>query len=207
MATLSLQGGMLAVAGKAFADGDPDKFLSGQDSWANICGKNNQQLLAGQNNSGLDLTDRPFLYNTQPSKENSILICVAECPTVADPGTLECDPTTQNCLDAGVCLGQGPYTISSETTADDAANSGCPPSIYNARALTSFYKVCYPTSPTTSISSFFIAAADSVVSSVNSFELVTEALGDLEKARLPLLYSGLIAVGLCFTLIVLTRLV
>ena len=117
-------------------------------SWDNICGidNTNRNGMLKTGNAGLDMTDRPHQYYTDPSDRKAMIICVKACPD-QDSYTTACvqnstGKPTAYCL--GFCL-NAPYAIHNVSVNDtfgtnsrDSANNGCPTEIrktYNAGIL------------------------------------------------------------------------
>ncbi len=76
-------------------------------SYGNVCGRSNSQVIAGINNSGLDLSDRKYLFYFQPSETGGLKICVSACPAA--------DGTALTASGDNLCLGQDPYLEGKET--------------------------------------------------------------------------------------------
>ena len=55
------------------------RLIHGHDSFGNLCGEKNTPAI-NNSNSGLDLTDRPYLYYFDPADEYALQLCVAACP-------------------------------------------------------------------------------------------------------------------------------
>lgn len=71
---------LIFIAAFAFVIGDPIRLAYGQDSFGNTCGKENEEL-GNMTFSGMDMTDRPFLFFLNMSNlRQSLKICVKECP-------------------------------------------------------------------------------------------------------------------------------
>lgn len=118
----SLTVGMIIIAGFAFQNGDPRRLIYGTDSWGNLCGVDNPNLVAGVPNSGLDFTNQRLLYYHDPSDSDALRVCVAACPNVDQTctGTGDCGTGAIN-----VCLTTNGYDNSGEPGAFD-----CPASVY-----------------------------------------------------------------------------
>ena len=112
-------GGLVVIAGLSVRSGDPRRIVFGTDSWGNLCGRNNRASI-NRMNSGLDLTNFPYLFYADPP--SGFRICVEECPTVdidcasnntACVNTGLCSNNTA-CVNTGLCLNspQSPYGIS-----------------------------------------------------------------------------------------------
>ncbi|XP_063044119.1 choline transporter-like protein 1 [Engraulis encrasicolus] len=78
--------GMGSICGFTVATGGAARLVFGYDSYGNTCGQNNEQL-EGVRLSGLDHTDRRFVFFLDPCnidivqrKIRSMALCVAECP-------------------------------------------------------------------------------------------------------------------------------
>eukprot|EP01147_Barroeca_monosierra_P009697 gene9697-1906_t len=80
MIFLAFWGGMFAIAGIAFSEGNPVRMLNGYDSFGNICGRKNDPVISS-NNSGLDMINRPFVFFYNPSNSDALRLCVSSCPT------------------------------------------------------------------------------------------------------------------------------
>jgi hypothetical protein len=52
---------MIVICGFALHNGQPQRLVYGHDSFGNLCGERNHKVLAGNLNSGLDLSNRSFL--------------------------------------------------------------------------------------------------------------------------------------------------
>lgn len=98
--------------------------MYGADSWDNICGYDNSRRpgseLIRSSNAGLDMTNRPHQYYTDPKSDSAPILCVEECPTrttleKAYPGfkgnkksQITCDPYDSYCQ--RFCMGPGAPT-------------------------------------------------------------------------------------------------
>ncbi|KAJ3105822.1 hypothetical protein HDU97_007466 [Phlyctochytrium planicorne] len=75
--------GMIIVAQTGIKYGDPNKIIKPRDSWGNYCG------LGPRNNSGPDLSDKPYVYFFNPISPSLMpAVCVKECPTVSGAATV-----------------------------------------------------------------------------------------------------------------------
>lgn len=71
---------LIFIAAFAFVIGDPTRLAYGQDSFGNTCGKQNEEL-GNMTFSGMDMTDRPYLFFLNMSNlRQSLKICVKKCP-------------------------------------------------------------------------------------------------------------------------------
>ncbi|XP_054719564.1 choline transporter-like 1 [Uloborus diversus] len=71
---------LIFVAAFAFVIGAPMRLAYGQDSFGNTCGMPNEEL-GNMTFSGMDLTDRPYLFFLNMSNlQESLKICVKKCP-------------------------------------------------------------------------------------------------------------------------------
>lgn len=71
---------LIFIAAFAFVIGDPIRLACGQDSFGNTCGKKNEEL-GNMTFSGMDMTDRPYLFFLNMSDlYQSLKICVKKCP-------------------------------------------------------------------------------------------------------------------------------
>lgn len=140
--------GLGIVADWSVENGDWRLMVYGGDSWGNICGVNNTGKLnmINSSNAGLDMTDRPHQYFTDPTGEvgvHAMVLCVAECPTDATQSEAKqpCKVDgniTEYCLQ--FCLETLPYQVienASDTdfypTSDQDKGpygNGCPEYIY-----------------------------------------------------------------------------
>lgn len=103
--------GMVAIASLSLKAGDPRRIIYGTDSWGNLCGRKNDPAI-NATNAGLDLTDFPFLYYTNPTDFDAFRLCVAECP---NQNIADCTASQAACQAEGVCLAtNNPYTITSK---------------------------------------------------------------------------------------------
>ena len=60
--------------------GSPSRFIHGSDSFGNTCGHRNSRT-ENLELSGLDMTDKPYLFHLDYSRPNDTLrICVKKCP-------------------------------------------------------------------------------------------------------------------------------
>ena len=83
---------LLIVAIFAFVVGDPMRLIYGSDSFGNVCGRRNNKINENYVFSGLDMTDRGYVfYLDQDNLKDSLKICVKLCPneTLANDGAVE----------------------------------------------------------------------------------------------------------------------
>ncbi|XP_054158931.1 choline transporter-like 1 [Oppia nitens] len=72
---------LIFIAAFAFVIGSPSRLIHGSDSFGNTCGHLNSPMLDEPQLSGLDMTDKPYLYHLdQTNPQESLRICVRECP-------------------------------------------------------------------------------------------------------------------------------
>ena len=86
----------IALTWYSLSNGDPKKFLYKYDSWGNVCGRKNNPAIPGVNLSGIDHSNRSYVFftglnNIRPVlKPNGLLLfdqhsaavlCVEKCPT------------------------------------------------------------------------------------------------------------------------------
>uniref|UniRef100_F6ZV03 Choline transporter-like protein n=1 Tax=Ciona intestinalis TaxID=7719 RepID=F6ZV03_CIOIN len=86
---IAMLGGMGYIAFICIKNGDPSRYLHGVDSWGNICGKKNNEIIPGVNTSGLDRSNYTYELNMRLALDPSSLLktgsgaavlCVKECP-------------------------------------------------------------------------------------------------------------------------------
>lgn len=198
--------GMGIIAEKAFRDGNPFQLLYGVDSFGNVCGQKNEQVLANQSNSGLDLTDRPYLYDISPTNSSSLKLCVPACPSVEDITAVQsCTDNLTACTEAKVCLSQSPYNIYPETTADDAKDNGCPEEIYNTISESTFnlYRRCIPFQP--QLGEFISQLLNDLYESINNLDILQNIFSDFSTVRNEIAYLLLISLGICLVVMILMR--
>ncbi|KDR21092.1 CTL-like protein 1 [Zootermopsis nevadensis] len=72
---------MIYIAAFAYVYGDPLKLINGYDSFGNTCGVPNNEKMGGLELSGLDTSDKRYLfYMDVKDIQNSLKICVKQCP-------------------------------------------------------------------------------------------------------------------------------
>ena len=86
----------IALTWYSLSNGDPTKFLNEYDSWGNVCGRKNNPAIPGVNLSGIDHSNRSYVFftglnNIRPVLKSNIfwlfdqhsaaVLCVEKCPT------------------------------------------------------------------------------------------------------------------------------
>ncbi|XP_018897276.1 choline transporter-like 1 isoform X2 [Bemisia tabaci] len=72
---------MIFIAGFAFVLGDPLRLIHGYDSFGNTCGQRNNNKMGSLEFSGLDMSDKKYLFFMDMSHINiTQQICVKKCP-------------------------------------------------------------------------------------------------------------------------------
>ncbi|XP_050535213.1 choline transporter-like 1 [Daktulosphaira vitifoliae] len=72
---------MILIAVFSIVYGDPLRLINGHDSFGNTCGSSSNTKMGEL--SGLDMTDKKFLYYLDPANiEHSLQICVKKCPDI-----------------------------------------------------------------------------------------------------------------------------
>lgn len=143
--------GMLYIAYESVSNGEPQRLVHGVDSFGNLCGQPNPvAVIPNSTNSGIDMTNRPFLFYHMPENEGAPAVCVSECPSPAedldcsgcsevDPDACRCRTTTYDlCLDSQ----DGTYTLEG-LHPRDAQRLGCPEEMY-AFVPASCRRHCFP---------------------------------------------------------------
>ncbi|XP_002124638.2 choline transporter-like protein 2 [Ciona intestinalis] len=91
---IAMLGGMGYIAFICIKNGDPSRYLHGVDSWGNICGKKNNEIIPGVNTSGLDRLEYTYELrmsfsdmrlaldpsNLWKTGSGAAVLCVKECP-------------------------------------------------------------------------------------------------------------------------------
>eukprot|EP00049_Salpingoeca_infusionum_P001624 m.49727 g.49727 ORF g.49727 m.49727 type:complete len:652 (+) comp11116_c0_seq1:100-2055(+) len=172
--------GMGAIAYLSIRDGEPERLVYGDDSYGNICGQNNSKLIDTVN-SGLDLTNRTYVFYYNPTNSDAVRLCVEACPN----GTITSD----------ICL-TAPYTARPNDTyyagdADFNINStGCPDEI-DTMYIAALHR-CVPSS------SLYLDKAQQILSQADSINAVVD---ELSANWLELLYVALIAFGIAIAVV------
>ena len=87
---------MTALTWESLSRGDPTKFLNEYDSWGNVCGRKNNPAIPGVNLSGIDHSNRSYVFftsvnNIRPvlkphvllrsDQHSAAVLCIKKCPT------------------------------------------------------------------------------------------------------------------------------
>lgn len=173
--------------------------------------------LLNSTNAGLDMTSRPFQYNTDPNTRGAAIICVAECPTAARieaagvalktnadlSQTSECDPTTEYCQK--YCLkAPAEERRRREAGSDDGSGSGSaatdastvnPYGIYNSGA-DNFYATnnfdagnCYDNNDADAVACS-LNSTQSLEDTSNALSAIFGTISDVTDATLDILGIG-----------------
>lgn len=207
--------GMLAIASISFDQGQPKMLLYGVDSWGNICGENvtTNKKIINDSNSGLDMTDRKYLYYADPEDFKAARLCVPACPTIknstsGDGTTFDCTANITACRDElSICVSSLPYTVhaasaeSVATSATDSANSGCPEVAYDSVNLLGLRR-CVPDK---SVDTQIVALAEKIYDDINNIEILQEIFSDFAHVGIRFIWLFLICIGISFVLIVFMR--
>ncbi|XP_033222365.1 CTL-like protein 1 [Belonocnema kinseyi] len=72
---------MILIAAFAFVYGNPTRLINGYDSFGNTCGTKSNPKFGNMELSGLDTSEKPFLFFMDVTNvKNSLKICVKQCP-------------------------------------------------------------------------------------------------------------------------------
>eukprot|EP00054_Salpingoeca_dolichothecata_P015385 m.88649 g.88649 ORF g.88649 m.88649 type:complete len:654 (+) comp21466_c0_seq2:211-2172(+) len=195
--------GMFVIAGFSIKYGEPSRLVRGTDSFGNLCGRDNTKAI-NDSNSGLDLSDRKYLFYFSFRDKSALKLCVPECPRedVSCDCSGDCSFCKQNltvCLDSpdNTYSIHGASASSVATTAKDAANDGCPSKAYESSDLLKIRR-CVPAE----VSEF----AQDFYETINQQGVLEKIFKDFVQARYRLLYCAVIAFVLAFVIILLMRL-
>ncbi|EGD78975.1 hypothetical protein PTSG_01948 [Salpingoeca rosetta] len=183
---LAFWAGMIGIAYVAYTEGDPERLISGTDSFGNVCGRNNSNQVINSTNSGLDMTNRSFVFFYNSGNSDALRLCVSACPEV-----------TTDFSSSEYCVSEAPYTFLSadEGKVSDADfnidASGCPTT--DASSYVSVLSRCVAVDLSTfAASSYF-----------QDGEVVSQVVDDLDQAWRPMLYLCLVAVFIALLMILL----
>eukprot|EP00042_Codosiga_hollandica_P057985 m.868837 g.868837 ORF g.868837 m.868837 type:complete len:475 (+) comp59739_c0_seq37:2192-3616(+) len=179
--------GMAAIAGLALRDGDPARYYYGADIYGNVCGRSNDKVI-NEANSGLDMSDRPYLYYFDVTTTAAVRLCVAACPSAAG--------TAGSAQAAGLCLDQSPYTLDAFQVGlghNIDGTHGCP-SVYVA--TTERFHRCVPDDAESAFEALYGGQADGIWANLSS---------DFTHDWKTIVYLCLIAAGVSFVVLLLMR--
>ncbi|XP_046568947.1 choline transporter-like protein 2 [Haliotis rubra] len=201
---LAFIGGMGYVSYLGVKDGDPYRLINGYDSWGNVCGRPNKNSITNSNQSGQDMTDRPYTFFHD--KEYFYKKFLPEFPDA----TFDLPPALANwhvgdplvSTDPIVCVAQCPATtlLTSSSVASLCTYDGatCPslPVLPHKTLLNR----CVP-------SSFFVMveAVTSSIKTAISGDVPQKVFADIQTTWRELLYLAAISFGLALLIVILLK--
>lgn len=180
---LAFWGGMVGIAYVALTDGDPNRLINGYDSFGNVCGEKNDPVISSAN-SGLDMTDRKFVFFYNIGNGDALRLCVSSCPFNAT-----------NVTNSEYCVSQSPYSFLDGDRSRVSRSSfnldsdGCP-SVVGSSYFTLLSR-CVPVD-TSSIVSYF-----------QGQDIVTQVSEDLNNSWREMLYMCIVAVVIALLMVAL----
>lgn len=203
---------LIFIAAFAFVIGDPTRLAYGQDSYGNTCGKQNEEL-GNMTFSGMDMTDRPYLFFLNMSNlRQSLKICVKECPrenleSKDDIKAFEDSTGSRLCrYDVATYMDRSSLYPDVNQTNDQAIKKyfihvaeenghyACPvPTVYATKPL---FNRCVPL-PLANVGSDIMY---SVYAYLNSFDTIQQVVSDIFQARYEIL--GMIGLSVLLSFLV-----
>ncbi|XP_025423200.1 CTL-like protein 1 [Sipha flava] len=195
---------MIFIAVFAFVYGDPLRLINGHDSFGNTCGSSSNSKMGEL--SGLDTTDKKFLYYLDPANiEHSLQICVTQCP---DNNILDLDGLQKfyNRTKSALCsynfdLSNVSYhEAQNRTTIITTSLGPCPPfPIYKSHHV---LNRCVPEVLTNET----LPLIYNIYGMMNDWDFTEEILNDIYKTWPQMLYYSILAFALTFIIILLVNL-
>ncbi|XP_033096883.1 choline transporter-like protein 1 isoform X2 [Anneissia japonica] len=182
--------GMGVVAGFAIAAGSVERVIYGYDSYGNVCGMKNDKF-AGVQFSGMDMSDRPYVFFMDVlSPDDSIEICVKECPTMDLADMNQVKDFAKN--GSKLCL----YSVEVDDypSADQDKKGPCPVS-NSLKKSSAIFNRCIPDN----LEEFGKSAIESALEILNSNQFITKIIADLYIARWAIL--GMCGLAFVFALL------
>jgi len=169
---------LLVVAIFAFVVGDPLRLIYGVDSFGNVCGRKNFRTDDRLVYSGIDMTDRPYVFflNLNDLK-SSLSICVKMCPNETLQSDAEVELFYQR-TGASLCRYDyefGPSSSRNRVSSADTSKGVGPCPSYPVLPSRPILNRCIPNN--------IAALGNKVISSIygyfNSFDTLKQIVGDL----------------------------
>eukprot|EP00042_Codosiga_hollandica_P057139 m.840181 g.840181 ORF g.840181 m.840181 type:complete len:641 (+) comp59508_c0_seq9:56-1978(+) len=190
--------GMLIIGGIAIQNGHPRRLVYGEDSFGNLCGTKNDQVI-NSTNSGLDLTARPLLFYFDPTDSAALKLCVAECPSTST--ACACSSLVFcTCYQDGLCLNSQDNTYQNIGTPSDTENNGCPQVIYKSSDPLNIRR-CIPDL----IADNSTQSAAAVYDAINNSETLQQIISDFYSSRWAMLIGLGVAIALSMLMALLMR--
>ncbi|GFQ67947.1 CTL-like protein 1 [Trichonephila clavata] len=168
---------LIFVAAFAIVIGNPTRLAYGQDSFGNTCGMKNEEL-GNMTFSGMDMTDRPYLFFLNMSNlYHSLKVCVKKCP----------DKTLWDEIDI--------QNFESETEKNGHYACPKPPVI----ATKSLFKRCVPLP----VANFAGEVIYSVYAYLNSFDTIQQVVSDIYAVKIEILEMVALAIVISVIMVIL----
>jgi len=183
---------MIYIAAFAYVYGDPLKLINGYDSFGNTCGIRNNEKMGGFELSGLDTSDKRYLfYMDVKDIRNTLKICVKQCP---DRNVMNLKDIQEFYQQTGSLLCTYDFNFNSQEWQHNSTGAAlqtkfgpCPPTpIYDSVPV---LNRCVPR-----------PVKELVFSVLNSWDTVEQVLGDLYATWREIL--GLTALAFVLSLVV-----
>lgn len=194
---------MIFIAVFAFVYGEPLRLINGHDSFGNTCGLSGNSKMNGF--SGLDTTDKRFLYYLDPANiQHSLQICVKQCPD-SDLFSINDLQKFYNLTDSSLCsynfdLNNISIAETYNKTFYTTSLGPCPPfPVYKSHYI---MNRCVPTELTNETSPLIY----NIYSMMNDWDFTEEILNDLYKTWPQMLYYTILSFVLTFAIILLIHL-
>lgn len=174
---------MVVVATQAFKIGNPLRLVRGVDSYGNMCGESNGNVLEGA--AWRDMSSKPYLFFGNPFSPGQLQICMASCPSNF-PASLALTRDDVICYE-GYTSGVG--GLLADTWRYGCWSDSCP---------------CYPRYPSERIigrcvpSPGVLNTTAKAILSVESSQMAQEMLTDVMTARFVILACAGLALVLSF---------
>jgi len=213
--------GMFYIAGWCFDNGQPYRIVYGADSWGNVCGQDNTDIIdkceeGGIEMCGLDMTERKHLFYSSVGAAGAdaldntqkVMICTNECPSAV----VDCTANIAECRRLGVCF-TPPYNVSLFFVGHpdcgivvDGDCTGCPDAVGVTFQASVLYR-CLP-DPTADTGAFTGVIGEQINSFV-SYSNAESYIGDIVQSFAGCLwecfYLLIIALALSLAVVILMR--
>ncbi|KAJ8976180.1 hypothetical protein NQ317_002229 [Molorchus minor] len=190
---------MVVIAAFSFVYGSPIRIINGYDSFGNTCGTKTNKPMGNLTFTGLDLSDKPYLffYDIREIKQ-TLKICVKECPkkTLNNANDIK----EYHRMEIDLCQYDFNYGLLNDTT---------------VKSLTSPFGPCpvlpiYESSPVLNrcVPKHVKDVTETVLSNIygllNSWDTIDQILGDLYSTWKEILGLTILSLGISlFTIVIL----